>query len=57
MKLINVDFSPNKVANKRYVDGSKVQEHYAIIPTKTIPNESTINALSDEEKNIYGYVS
>lgn len=56
MKLINVDFSPNKEANKRYVDGSKVQEHYAIIPTKTIPNESTINALSAEEKNIYDEV-
>lgn len=56
MKLINVDFSPIKEANKRYVDGSKVQEHYAIIPTKTIPNESTINALSAEEKNIYDEV-
>ncbi|MEY2373349.1 type IA DNA topoisomerase [Lysinibacillus capsici] len=56
MKLINVDFSPNKEANKRYVDGSKVQEHYAIIPTKTIPNQSTINALSAEEKNIYDEV-
>ncbi|WP_225340977.1 type IA DNA topoisomerase [Lysinibacillus capsici] len=56
MKLINVDFSPNKEANKRYVDGSKVQEHYAIIPTKTIPNESTINALTAEEKNIYDEV-
>src|SRR5699024_6543815 len=24
---------------KRYVDGSKVQEHYAIIPTKQVPNK------------------
>lgn len=39
--------------NKRYVDGSKVQEHYAIIPTKTIPDTNTINNLTNEEKNIY----
>ena len=39
--------------NKRYVDGSKVQEHYAIIPTKTIPDINTISNLSNEEKNIY----
>lgn len=51
--LLNVSFKPNKTANKRYVDGSKVAEHYAIVPTKTIPSESTLNALSSEEKNIY----
>ena len=39
--------------NKRFVDGSKVQEHYAIIPTKTIPTVSTIEGLSLEERNIY----
>lgn len=39
--------------NKRFVDGSKVQEHYAIIPTKTIPSASTIEGLSPEERNIY----
>lgn len=38
---------------KRYVDGSKVQEHYAIIPTKTIPSSSTLHGLSLEERNIY----
>ena len=35
---------------KRYVDGSKVQEHYAIIPTKTLPK---LNDLTKDEKNIY----
>ncbi|MGM0924689.1 MAG: DNA topoisomerase 3 [Bacillota bacterium] len=39
--------------NKRYVDGSKVQEHYAIIPTKTIPSSAAIQGLSIEERNIY----
>lgn len=56
MQLINVDFTPNKVANKRYVDGTKVQEHYAIIPTKTIPSANTLNSLSVEEKHIYDEV-
>ena len=39
--------------SKRFVDGSKVQEHYAIIPTKTIPSSAAIQALSFEERNIY----
>lgn len=51
--ILNVSFVPNKTAHKRYVDGSKVQEHYAIIPTKSIPSESTLNALTSEEKDIY----
>ncbi len=38
------------------MDGSKVQEHYAIIPTKNVPSESTVNSLSAEEKNIYDEV-
>ncbi|WP_010529471.1 type IA DNA topoisomerase [Lentibacillus jeotgali] len=37
-------------ARKRYVDGPKVQEHYAIIPTKQIPNKQD---LTDKEWNIY----
>lgn len=40
-------------AQKRYVDGSKVQEHYAIIPTKTVPSGQTIDGLNEKEKNIY----
>jgi len=42
--------TPQLEASKRYVDSSKVKEHYAIIPTKTLPN---INELSKEEQNIY----
>lgn len=56
MQLINVDFTPNKTVDKRYVDGSKVLEHYAIIPTKTIPDANTLNTLTNEEKNIYDEV-
>lgn len=39
--------------NGRYVNNSKVQEHYAIIPTKKIPTEETLNKLSQEQKDIY----
>lgn len=43
----------SKEPNKRFVDGSKVAEHYAIIPTKNVPSESTLNGLSDQERNLY----
>ena len=55
-KLIGVDFEANITPNKRYVDGSRVQEHYAVLPTKMIPSESVMNGLSEEEKNIYDEV-
>jgi|SRR5690625_370570 len=52
--IINAEFNVKTLeSNKRYVDGSKVEEHYAIIPTKTIPGESSIKGLSEQEKNIY----
>lgn len=38
---------------KRYVDGSKVQEHYAIIPTKQVASESAFDKLDDLQKKIY----
>lgn len=46
----------NEVPQKRYVDGEKVQEHYAIIPTKKVPNVAEIEKLSQEEYNIYHLV-
>lgn len=52
-KIMNADFDPNLEKNKRYVDNKKVQEHYAIIPTKKTPNEDTLNNLPEEEKNIF----
>ncbi|MFJ8260953.1 DNA topoisomerase 3 [Rummeliibacillus sp. NPDC094406] len=48
---------PFEVANhrpqKRYVDNAKVEEHYAIIPTKTIPSEQKVAGLPPMEQNIY----
>ncbi len=38
---------------KRYVDSSKVQEHYAIIPTKKIPSQAVLARLSNIERNLY----
>lgn len=39
--------------NKRYVDSSKIGEHYAIIPTTLVPD---LNKLSKEEGLIYDLV-
>ncbi|MBN9654751.1 DNA topoisomerase 3 [Halobacillus sp. GSS1] len=51
---LNTSFTPISLKpRKRYVDSKKVQEHYAIIPTKSIPTEKKLNGLSREERNIY----
>lgn len=47
---------PNQQPNKRYVDASKVQEHHAIIPTRTIPTSKKIASLPPLERNIYQLV-
>ncbi|MYL21600.1 DNA topoisomerase III [Halobacillus litoralis] len=56
-KTLNVSFTPvSKKPKKRYVDSSKVQEHYAIIPTKSVPTEKKLSGLSRDEQNIYNEV-
>ncbi|WP_332239097.1 type IA DNA topoisomerase [Sporolactobacillus sp. KGMB 08714] len=40
-------------AKKRYVDGQKVQEHYAIIPTRRLPSVTDLNALPPAQRTIY----
>lgn len=51
-EIAGVQFSPvHTEAKKRYVDNSKVEEHYAIVPTKSVP--STFDGLTTDEKNIY----
>ena len=56
-KAMNVSFTPvSTKPNKRYVNSSKVQEHYAIIPTKTVPTQKKLDGLSREERNIYDEV-
>lgn len=51
LELAGVGISePQLNENKRYVDGSKVQEHYAIIPTKTL---TKLSDVTKDEKNIY----
>lgn len=46
---LNVDTS-RRESRKRYVDSSKVGEHYAIVPTKQL---AKLNELSDRELHIY----
>ena len=51
LSLINEKIEePQLEENKRYINSKKVQEHYAIIPTKTLPK---LNDLSQDEQNIY----
>lgn len=53
-KIAEFSFEPSTLeSQKRYVDNSKVQEHYAIIPTKKIPDNNVIGGLTEEQKNIY----
>lgn len=46
-----------KNERKRYVNNPKVQEHHAIIPTRTIPTKEAIQTLSSLEQQIYELVS
>lgn len=56
-EMMKKPFEPARLsASKRYVDGSKVEEHYAIIPTKSIPSTEKLTGLSLMEKNIYAEI-
>lgn len=51
LNLANVEIkTPQLEENARFVNGKKVQEHYAIIPTKTLPE---LEKLTKDERNIY----
>ena len=51
LSLVNETIDePQLKENKRYVNGAKVQEHYAIIPTRTLPQLAN---LSQKERNVY----
>lgn len=43
----------SNTATKHFVDGKKVEEHHALIPTKTVPTKDVLNSLSKEESIIY----
>ncbi len=45
--------TPETWSKKRYVDATKVQEHHAIIPTKTIPSKERFAQLSRLQQAIY----
>ncbi|SDR12354.1 type IA DNA topoisomerase [Virgibacillus salinus] len=53
-EVLNISFKPASLKpNKRYVNSGKVQEHYAVIPTKSVPSQKKLTGLSYEERNIY----
>ena len=41
------------IGNKRFVDASKVSDHYALLPTENTPN---LNSLAEDERNIYDMI-
>ncbi|SDX39388.1 type IA DNA topoisomerase [Salimicrobium album] len=56
-QVLGSSFTPATLRpDKRYVNGAKVEEHYAIIPTKTTPTAKKLEGLRREEKNIYNEV-
>ncbi len=53
-KLIGAEFPvASRTPKKRFVDNAKVQEHYAIIPTKSIPTARKLEGLARDERNLY----
>jgi len=52
-ELYGVEFQADTTPKKRFVDNKKVEEHFALIPTKKIPDQNILKNLSDEETNIY----
>nr|WP_236768904.1 type IA DNA topoisomerase [Aeromonas sp. Ne-1] len=53
-KLVNVEFEPYSLEpNKRFTDSKRVQEHFAIVPTKKIPTKAVLDGLTAKQKNIY----
>ncbi|MHA6261350.1 type IA DNA topoisomerase [Sporosarcina sp. CAU 1771] len=53
-QLIKQPFAvPSRQPKKRYVDNAKVQEHYAIIPTKKIPTEAALSKLAPDQRKLY----
>lgn len=51
---IGCSFPLQTAPSKRFVDASKVQEHYAIIPTRKVPKVGTLSGL---EKNLYDEIT
>lgn len=52
--VVGVEFEPASLEpNKRFVDGSVVNEHYAIVPTRKTPSSQELASLTTEQKNIY----
>ena len=47
---------PNTTPNKRYVNGKKVEEHYAIIMTKVVPTKEKLAGLPKIQQQVYDLV-
>lgn len=52
---LGVDIESHK-PSKKYVDGSKVLEHHAILPTQRTPSKDVFEKFTEDEKRIYNEV-
>ncbi|MDZ5784323.1 type IA DNA topoisomerase [Marinococcus luteus] len=51
---MNASFEPvSTTPSKRFVDGSKVQEHHAIIPTKKVLSQTQFEKLNRAQQQVY----
>ncbi|NRO80152.1 DNA topoisomerase 3 [Lactobacillus helveticus] len=56
-KLVSKEIAlPQIEPQSRYVNGKKVQEHHAIIMTKTVPSQEQLAKLSKLEQQVYDLV-
>lgn len=56
-RVAGIEFEvASKAPKKRFVDSAKVQEHYAIVPTKTIPTARKVEGLPPDERRLYDEV-
>src|SRR5699024_12538890 len=55
-ELYGVEFQADTTPKKRFVDNKKVEEHFALIPTKKIPDQNILKNLSNEETKIYNKI-
>ncbi|WP_353991439.1 DNA topoisomerase III (plasmid) [Lacticaseibacillus paracasei] len=57
LSLVSQEVSlPQTEPQSRYVNGKKVQEHHAIIPTKTVPTKEQLTKLPRLQQQVYDLV-
>ncbi|MTH55319.1 DNA topoisomerase III [Bacillus mangrovi] len=57
-KTFSLDFTPKSLfPSKRFVDSSKVKDHYAIVPTEKLVTPAKFASFSPQEKTVYDEIA